>query len=354
MNIPELPALRPMRMVELLDQAIRLYRRNFFKFLGIIAIVYIPVSALPLLGSWLMVSPVMTPTAFDFTGGMPAGYWTGMGLTLISAVLQFVLVQGLGTAALTSAIADNYLGRPISIADAYRRIGASWGKLLGALGLGALIMLGLVVATLLPCVGWLVGPGLLVFISIVTFPLIAPVVVIEKTGASAGLWRAWDLSRRRFWWILGYMLLLSLFGQLIVTGPSLVARYLVTVLGGEGSNFMTQSMLGALAQIAVQIVTGVLYIPLQLSAVTMGYFDLRVRTEGFDLALLAAADTQQTGLEAASQAPVMAAPRPLLTWQEAAYFLGLTVAATALYALLWVVLFAVMMAFMGPMLGGMP
>jgi hypothetical protein len=37
-----LPHLRAMSLPELLDQAIRLYRQNFVKFVGIIAIPYIP------------------------------------------------------------------------------------------------------------------------------------------------------------------------------------------------------------------------------------------------------------------------------------------------------------------------
>jgi hypothetical protein len=38
--------LRPLRLVELIDQAIHLYRRNFCKFIGIIAVVQIPYAAL--------------------------------------------------------------------------------------------------------------------------------------------------------------------------------------------------------------------------------------------------------------------------------------------------------------------
>ncbi len=37
METQSLPSLRPLRLGELLDQAIRLYRRNFLTFIGIIA-----------------------------------------------------------------------------------------------------------------------------------------------------------------------------------------------------------------------------------------------------------------------------------------------------------------------------
>lgn len=40
--------LRPMRLVELLDAAFRLYRRNFWTFVGIMALMQVPISLLTL------------------------------------------------------------------------------------------------------------------------------------------------------------------------------------------------------------------------------------------------------------------------------------------------------------------
>ena len=55
-----LPELRPLRMGELLDHAIRLYRKNFFSFIGIISLVYVPISLLPLFSSLLMYGSLQT------------------------------------------------------------------------------------------------------------------------------------------------------------------------------------------------------------------------------------------------------------------------------------------------------
>ena len=46
METSAVPVLRPLRLGELLDQAVRIYRRNFLTFIGIIALVYIPYSVL--------------------------------------------------------------------------------------------------------------------------------------------------------------------------------------------------------------------------------------------------------------------------------------------------------------------
>ena len=56
MESQPLPALRPLRLGELLDQAIRLYRRNFITFIGIIALVYVPLMILQTASTTLMTS----------------------------------------------------------------------------------------------------------------------------------------------------------------------------------------------------------------------------------------------------------------------------------------------------------
>ena len=331
-----LPILRPMRMGELLDQAIRLYRKNFFTFAGIIALVYVPVSLLPLLSSLLMYGSIeaaqlgQTDPAVLFNDA----YLTGMALNVFALLLQFILIQGLGTAALTRAVADNYLGQPVGVLKAYARIGRSWLHLLGALFLLGILYIAAVLWTLVPCVGWISGPGLLVFLIMVVLPLVAPAVVIERAGATGGLRRAWDLCRRRFWWMFGYILLLWLFSQLVVTGPSYLASFLVGLIGGEGGSFLGQGQMQTIAATLITIIAGVLYTPLQLTAITLAYFDTRVRTEGFDLALLTVEASGQAGVEAASQAPVMKEPGRVLTWEDIGRFALISVGIVAIYFLI--------------------
>ena len=144
-----LPELRPLRMGELLDHAIRLYRKNFFSFIGIISLVYVPISLLPLFSSLLMYGSIQTAQASP-TFSLGSGYWAGIGLTLFSLLLQIILVQGLGTAVLTRAIADNYLGRPTGILEAYKRVGSRWLRLLGAYLLGLLVILAVCLWAIVP------------------------------------------------------------------------------------------------------------------------------------------------------------------------------------------------------------
>ncbi len=339
-----LPLLRPMRMGELLDQAIRLYRKNFFTFVGITALVEVPVSLLPLLSTLLMYNSLSAYQASQ-RYSLDTGYWAGLGLTLFALILQLILIMGLGTAALTRAVADNYLGQPTGVVKAYARVGRSWPRILLALLLVGLLFLGGLVWLVVPCIGWFSGPGLLAFLLWMVLPLIAPAVVIEKAGAIAGLRRAWDLARRRFWWLLGYVLLLWLFSQLVITGPAYLASFLVTLIGGEGVGFLGQEQIQTIAQTLMSIISGVLFHPLQLTAITLAYFDLRVRTEGFDLALLTLeASGQGAGLDVASQAPAMREGRPFLTWEDIGRFAILSIGALAVYFLLASLFFALMSA----------
>ena len=51
--------LRPLRLGELLDRAIRLYRGNFLTFIGIIAVVYVPLMVLQTAASALLSSSML-------------------------------------------------------------------------------------------------------------------------------------------------------------------------------------------------------------------------------------------------------------------------------------------------------
>ncbi|MBN2004807.1 MAG: hypothetical protein JXA21_15725 [Anaerolineae bacterium] len=149
--------LRPRGIGELLDQAVRLYRRNFFTFIGIVAVMQIPLTLI----STVVTRYTNTSTRFlsqseqiERTGIMLGGF-------LILMVASFVL-QGIVMAALARAIADNYMGEKTGFMDAYRKIGKDWPRVLAALLIGGLIYFGLVIWLIIPCIGWFTGLGALI------------------------------------------------------------------------------------------------------------------------------------------------------------------------------------------------
>ena len=144
------PLLRPLGFGELLDAAIRLYRRNFLKFVGIIALVQIPITLLNLFFSlsafsgWLWrISPFPQTLDADPAGRFGLEFWGGMGFSLLLGLVQVLLVQGFATAALTRAVADTYLGQPTGILDSYRKVSRSGVRLVLAILLASLISIGL-------------------------------------------------------------------------------------------------------------------------------------------------------------------------------------------------------------------
>jgi hypothetical protein len=288
--------LRPLRIGEILDRAIRLYRRNFLRYIGIVAIIQIPIVSLQLLASLLVVSgfgdlsrllatPPSSPSAIASVFG-PA-YFAGASLNSVLGIIGFVLVQGVATAALVWAVATGYFGKaPGSSLDAYRAIRRRWFSMVAALLVAALLGIGLLFWLFVPCVGWFTGAGMLGYLYFVIVPLIAPIIVLEG-GRPASAWRrAWDLARRRFWPVLGFALVLYFFNLLVIAGP-------VSLIGTIGQLLLLDSFelsgntlaAQAIIQSVTNLMSSLLFLPLQAASMTILYFDLRVRSEGFDLSL---------------------------------------------------------------------
>ncbi|MBN2119001.1 MAG: hypothetical protein JW730_20705 [Anaerolineales bacterium] len=336
MTTAQVTKLRPLGMGELLDHAFRLYRRNFFTFIGIIAVVQVPLTLLTMLTTLLTASEMITNT-YSYTGPAPEsvldtlgpGFGLGMLGTLFLGIIGFVLLQGLATAALTRAVAGDYLGERLGFIDAYRKVGNSWGKVILALLLGSLINIALALFwIIIPCVGWFTGAGMLYFFSGIVMQIVPAIIVLEKKTPKDAIRRGWDLTRRRFWWVVGFAALLYVFNQVIVAGPvtliNWVLQYATSSLAADPAMMV---IVTNVTQSLLTLVMTLLYLPLQLAALTLLYFDLRVRTEGFDLAWTA---ERALDADAALEDIVAQAPAPetnkLVGKNELGNFFLLTIA----------------------------
>lgn len=338
MTTAAMPTLRPLGLGELLDQAIRLYRRNFFKFIGIVAVVQVPLALIQFLVSISAFERFLYADMQD-PADLTMATFSSLGQTVLIAVLSLILVQGVATAALTRAIADSRLGQPTGILEAYRKIGSAWSRLIGALLLIMLLAIGLLIWMLVPCIGWFTGPGMLAVLGFLVSPLVAPVIVLESKSATQAIRRAWDLARRRFWWMLGFVLILSLLGQFIITGPSLLIGGALGAFSVSTLELTQVDVVQAMTQSLTTLVLGLIYLPLQLTAITLLYFDLRVRTEGLDLALqsesIAGQPVDFSNLIA--HAPP-ASSGGVVTGTEMAYFALLTVGFVFFYMIVFGIL----------------
>jgi len=334
-----LPIIKPMTLAELLDRAIRLYRQNFVKFVGIFAIPYIPLmliqTGLAIFSTTSMLNQTNTnSSAFPFTLASMAA----LSGTFLVAIVQFILVQGLATAALTSSIANNYAGKPIGILDSYRSMSTTWLKLLLALFLVFLLTIILFIWMIIPCVGWFSGPGILFFIALAVSPLIPPIIVLEKMDAAYSIRRAWDLARSRFWWLIGCVFVLALLGWLLVAGPVyLMSAILQFVLTSIPGTVVQHTIIATILQNLITITMSLLYTPLKLTVMTLVYFDLRARSEGLDLAMqMPGASNSDSSENAVINLPEITTKTstPLITGIDIGRFALLSLAGILFYAII--------------------
>ncbi|MEZ4594378.1 MAG: hypothetical protein R3D55_25025 [Chloroflexota bacterium] len=279
MNEISLLDLRPLSIAELFDRSFRLYRKNFGTFLGIMIITQMPIFIFGLAIAFLD-----SPSA-------------SAGLASISALLTVIFTQ-IGAATLTKNISDSYLGRKINFQEAFERIGGTWftlifASILAGLFVGALAFpFACIFMFLIPPLS---GAGVMAFRTVLTaigfliigavanvlISLIPPVVVLEKKGPLDSVKRAWELVKKRFWWSFGYLFLLGLLSLLVISGPVALIQYLFATVLGDTS-LLLRTIVGDTASSLLSAI----FMPIRLTAITLMYFDLRIRFEGFDLMVL--------------------------------------------------------------------
>lgn len=291
-------ALRPLSVTDVIDAAINLYRRNFVLFAGIVAVLLVPETAIALAVTGT--SPVPT---YHFVPGQTFHLATYEASSARSAGLGLLglLVGTLTTGALAYAVSRRYLGRPITVPRAYLVVG--WGRFLRlllatileivaliivlgvAVGLSVLldvlvqVGIGLTVLTVLLAIveGIAIMAGT-VFLWI-RFLLIPQAIVLEDRGLINAFRRSWRLVRGSTWRVLGAALLLYLIVAIVqgvlggIVGVAFVFGH------GTAARLLSEGLSGIL---------GIVVAPVLQVGLTLIYYDLRVRHEGFDLEQLAA------------------------------------------------------------------
>jgi hypothetical protein len=267
--------LRPLSLGELLDRTFSLYRSHFLLFVGISAIPRIFVLVIQLIQT--IVSP--TTSIFSFPNPSAPGQspaFSPMGfafiavfgfLILIVSVLASMLSQG----ATVFAVSDLYLGRTTSVSEAFRRVWGELGTIFGVAILGGLAVFGGFIL--------LIIPGIYLLFR---FAIGVQAAVLENIGPVDALRRSYSLTRNNvgriflIWFLFGCLMYgaIALFGVpfgiglvLARNNPDLVRVF--TMLTQVGS-FIAEALATPFATIAMSLF----------------YYDMRVRKEGFDLQMM--------------------------------------------------------------------
>ncbi|WP_415840795.1 glycerophosphoryl diester phosphodiesterase membrane domain-containing protein, partial [Nocardiopsis rhodophaea] len=123
--------------------------------------------------------------------------------------------------------------------------------------------------------------------------LAMPVAVLERLGPGQSLARSWRLTRGSWWRVFGILLLSALVAALvsgILSTPfSLVG--MVAAITAPGAAWVY--VVGGTTSFVGTVIAGALTVPFVVGVTTLLYVDLRMRREGLDLRLQAAAQSGQ-------------------------------------------------------------
>ncbi len=259
MSVPAPLRLRPLEIGDLLDETFRIYRRHFWLFAGISALLAIPSAASQGINYYALFGSVFQTTAAD-----PAAVLGANLATLVVALINLALLP-FGFGAVTYAACESALGRPVSPG---RVFGAVLRRYFPLLGYWLLIFIMLVVFCLLPLWIWIW----------VCWVAVVPAMFVENIGLGAAMGRSWHLVGGRWWRT--FLILFLLVVVYIVVGWTL-SGFVVAALALSAlvlSSFVVFAIVGA-----VSIIVNALVNPILQIAVVLIYFDLRVRREGLDL-----------------------------------------------------------------------
>jgi len=254
-------ALRPLSTGELLDRTFSLYRSHFGLFVGIFALPYLVVLAFRLVG---LVFQSPTP---QFSNILMNLVWS------MGALFLILIVSAASQAAAVVAVSNLHLDRPASVMDSFSTVK---GEIPGVIGVSLLVGMASGVAFFA-----FIVPGVLLLIM---WSLAVPAKVLEHRSATDSMSRSMELtkgSRGRIFVIGLLIFVLSIGVSWLLQWPILIAAGFSMKTGIQRmaigwqvaalvAEFVSRSLVGALGTIALSLV----------------YYDQRVRKEAFDLQLM--------------------------------------------------------------------
>lgn len=251
--------LRPLEIGDLLDETFRMYRRHFWLFAGISALLAIPSAASQGINYYALFGSFFQATSTD-----PAALLGANLASLVVAIINVALLP-FGYGAVTYAACESAVGRPVTPGRVFRAVLRRYFPLLG---FWLLIIVMAVAFCLLPLWIWIW----------VCWVAVMPAMFVENIGLGAAMSRSWNLVQGRWWRT--FLILFLLAVVYLVVGWTL-SGFAVAALGISAlvlSSFIVFAIVGA-----VSIIVSALVNPILQIALVLIYFDLRVRREGLDL-----------------------------------------------------------------------
>jgi hypothetical protein len=295
--------LRPLALGELLDRTFLLYRNHFWLFVGIMAI--------PSAFSVPFTVLIFSMQSSAIVGGPPSPKLVmGMVLFGLAFFCLFCAVYSVAIGATTYAVSETYLGRKVTVRDAYGKVRGNFWRIIGVvvvallraygmlllIGVGMAIVIGIsagilaaigrgqprpvvgIIIGLVMMVAYLAGIGLWVQWSL-RYAVSIPALLLERLEVLAALRRSVQLTRGRRWQMLVAIFLCSMIayvGAIVFQGP-----FFMTLMFSARSGHLPEWLTYAFAMSGA--VGGAITGPVLLIALVLCYYDTRIRKEAFDL-----------------------------------------------------------------------
>jgi len=293
--------IHPMGVGEILDRSFRLLRKHFILFFIILMIPQ---------GTFFLGNKGMEVYAKGgVQQGMSTGMVVGMIFSVLFAVVIMMILQFWAQGALIYAVSETYLGHETSIGRSYGAMRSRLWRLLstmflmGFLLVLAPVLLGIVAAIIIPlltkmgfggsttgilfAVLWIAGAAWFLHL-LLNWLLVDKVVVLEGEGWRSALRRSKELMNTRtepgFWkrpknkagliLLLGFLIGIGI--HLLFQTPGLIMHWL-----------MPSSTMGQTIQEILNVVATSLATVFTAIAMILYYYDIRLRSEGFDLKMMA-------------------------------------------------------------------
>jgi hypothetical protein len=264
------------------------------------------------LGAWVANQETASPEAADAPfpiAGTIGTYLPTLGTSLSTILLTGFVAFVIGQAVMGRRVSagqtwDGTRGRLLAVVGATITTGLIiGGALAGVLVIPVVLLVaaatssdngGIGGAAALLVLAVLLSIGLVLFLS-TRLAFVTAVVVLERSGVGAGLARSWRLTGgSQFWRVLGIRILtgilVAIAAQIVSIPLSIISIVGVIGLGDPQHFYLMQAVIAGVSG----LITGALTTPFTAGVDSLLYVDQRIRREGFDVQLIAAAQADAT------------------------------------------------------------
>lgn len=281
--------LRPMTLGQVLDTTFSLYKRNFWLFAGITALPFLLILLFQVIvaatGSSFATPNQSTAISASFIGRMMAGI-------AIGAILYLVIL-GYTQAATIFAVSDLYLARSATVRGSFGKVGSKILRimLIFLIGIIAAIVGILLFSLTVGIIAAILKSPLLVFplffvvgvLALILFCRLAlwiPTAMLEDAGAVSSLQRSLHLTKG----FAGQIFLIYLLVGALTYAAILIFQLPFLAMGIKAAaSHQTPPLAIAVLQDLGGFVSNVLVGPVGTIAISLMYYNLRVRKEAFDI-----------------------------------------------------------------------